>query len=112
MGKCVHPGVIEAVRLGADHPRNPIAAREKIRDHRAVESLRALDHDNRRPAAFLQLQDQRGRQVIELRRVGNTQDVFFREFRQEGPQRRGLSSGRSIEEARGMHPEYSKRAAR
>jgi hypothetical protein len=36
----------------------------------------------------------------------------LRKFRQEGPQRRGLSSGRPIEEARGMHPEDSKRAAR
>jgi hypothetical protein len=59
--ECVHPGVIEATWLCADYPSNPIAAREQIGDHGAVESLRPLDHDNGRPPALLQLQDQRGR---------------------------------------------------
>ena len=107
MGKCVHPGIMTS---GSAPTIRAIRSRlAKILT--TVQSiLRALDHDNRRPAAFLQLQDQRGRQVVELRRVGNSR-MSFREFHRRS-QRRGLSSGRSIEEARGMHPEDSKRAAR
>ncbi len=85
------PGVIEAAGERADHARDPLAAREQVRYHGLAEALRILDDDGRRALTLLQLQDERGREIIKLHRLADTERVLLRQLGQKAAQRGSVS---------------------
>ena len=87
----MRPGVIEAAGGRADHARDTLAAREQVRYHRARGSPSVLDDDGRRALTLLQLQDQRGREIIELHRLADTERVLLRQLGQKAAQRGSVS---------------------